>query len=472
MASKQFLDLESKSLRWLVWITFGILLILASLHYQERTMIMDAAYQAFSILRKDSFSIQVNRFGAAFVQAFPLLSAKAGLPLQQTMWFYSIGFILEPLICVLILWFGFKHQRMGLAMVLFLTLLVSHTFYWVQSELFQAVILLLFFFGMVMKWMPLKWKHLIVLIPLLPVIIFLHPLIFIAFIFISVFIMLSGGFEKSKPYYWLMLAFLLTLVLKHTLVPVKPYDASSYKMIQGVLEHYAQFFSIKSTQNLIQYLLTDYFFILPLWAIISWYYFKAGMWKKMALFQSFFWGYLLLINLSYARGLHQYHAESFYRMLVVFLIIPLLYDLWQNKSYRKIMLVAIPIMILIRLVNISQRHHIYTQRVEWHRSLIKKTSGLKTDKLTLFEKDAPQNKPDITWATPFVTSLISTHDDPNSTKTILLTKENSSVFKQYQNNPKVFIGPFEAWEIVDFRDPYFHFDTTTYYHLISKEELD
>ncbi len=91
--------------------------------------------------------------------------------------------------------------------------------------------------------------------------------------------------------------------------------------------------------------------------------------------------------------------------------------------------------------------------------------------MTLFEKDAPVNKPDITWATPFVTSLISTLDDPGNSKTILMTKENNSVYKQYQDSRDVFIGPFEGWKFVDFNDPYFHFDTTTVYRLLEKEDL-
>jgi hypothetical protein len=280
----------------------------------------------------------------------------------------------------------------------------------------------------------------------------------------------SKDFDKNQHYYRLLIIFLLMLALKHSLVPTKPYDASSYKMVRGVLEHFGNFFSIKSTQNLIQYLLTDYFFIVPLWGVVTWFYIQKRQWKKQFLFQIFFWGYLLLINLSYARGLHQYHAESFYRVLVVFLIIPLLYDLWQNTAYRKILVFAIPLMVMVRLVNISQRHHVYSKRVSWHRMMLEKTEHLNTKKITIFEKDAPPYKPEISWATPFVTALISAHDDPGNSRTILLTKAKNSVFKQYQSDEKVFIGPFEAWKIGEFKDPYFHFDTTTCYRLISRKD--
>ncbi len=374
MTAKQLFDIESGSTRWLVWATLGVLLIFSIVYFEERTLIMDAAYQGFSILRKDAFSIQVNRFGAAFVQAFPLLSARIGLPLQATLWLYSLSFVLEPIICVLILWFGIKHKRMGLGIVLFLTLLVSHTFYWAQSELLQAIILLLFFFGMTMKWMPLKPKHFLILLPLLPVIVFLHPLIFIPFLFIWIFLLWSKEFPKNRWYYLLLGAFLIILAYKHLLVPTKPYDASSYKMAQGILEHFENLFSITSTKNMINYFLTDYFFIFPLWGLISWFYLKKRSWKKHILFQAFFWGYILLINLSYARGLHQYHAESFYRILVVFLVLPLLYDLWKDQTYRKVLIIVLPIIVFIRIVNISQRHHVYEQRVSWHRELLEKTS--------------------------------------------------------------------------------------------------
>ncbi|KAA3630677.1 MAG: hypothetical protein DWQ02_17625, partial [Bacteroidetes bacterium] len=378
---------------------------------------------------------------------------------------------LELVICVLILWFGVKHKRMGLGIVLFLTLLVSHTFYWAQSELLQAIILLLFFYGMTMKWMPLKPKHFLILLPLLPVILFLHPLIFIPFLFIWVFLLWSKDFPKNRWYFLLLAAFFIILAYKHLLVPTKPYDASSYKMARGIWEQFGNLFSISSTKNMVNYFLTDYFFIIPLWGLISWFYFKKRSWKKMALFQAFFWGYILLINLSYARGLHQYHAESFYRILVVFLIFPLLYDLWKNQTYRKILIIALPIVVFIRIVNISQRHHVYEQRVSWHRELLQKTDNIPETKLTLYEKDAPVDKPDITWATPFVTSLISTLDDPGHSKTILMTKANNSVYKQYQNHHDVFIGPFEGWKFADFKDPYFHFDTTTVYRLLEKQDL-
>lgn len=471
MTAKRLFDIESRPIRWLVWVTLGVLLVLALLYYEERTLIMDAAYQGFSLLRKDALSIQVNRFGAAFVQAFPLFSARMGLSLQATLWLYSVSFVLEPIICVLILWFGIKHKRMGLAMVLFMTLLVSHTFYWTQSELLQAIVLLLFFFGMIMKWMPLKPQHFLILLPLLSVILFLHPLIFIPFLFIWIFLLWSKDFRKNRWYYLLLLTFFIILACKHLLVPTKPYDASSYKMAQGILEHLGNLFSITSTKNMVHYFITDYFFIIPLWGLITWYYIKKRSWKKLALLQTFFWGYILLINLSYARGLHQYHAESFYRILVVFLIMPLLYDLWENVTIRRALIIALPLVVFIRILNISQRHHIYEQKVHWHRELLQKTNTIQDRKLMLFEKDAPKNKPDITWATPFVTALISTLDDPGNSRTILLTKENNSVYKQYQQSRDVFIGPFEGWKLADFKDPYFHFDTTTVYRLLEKVDL-
>ncbi|MCB0654399.1 MAG: hypothetical protein KDC85_24175 [Saprospiraceae bacterium] len=360
---------------------------------------------------------------------------------------------------------------MGLAIVLFLTLLVSHTFYWAQSELLQAIVLVLFFYGVVMKLMPLKGWHLIILTPLTPVIIFLHPLIFIPFLFLWLFILLSNKFPKNIWYYAIFVIFVITLFVKHFWIPTGAYDNKSYGNADGIFSRLFDVFGKKSSRDFLHYCLTDYFFILPLFVFINYYYIKYKNWLKLVLFLSFFLGYFELINLSYHWGISQFHVESFYRVFVVFLVIPLIFDIWDDLKYRKVLLYLIPFMVFVRLINITARHDIYTARVEWNKELLQKVSSFEERKFVLLEKDAPENRPLISWATPYVTSFLSTLENPDSTVTVLLVSENNKNYQEHLSEQKLFLGPWGPLLIPRFKQNYFHFDTTGIYRVLKKEDL-
>lgn len=366
---------------------------------------------------------------------------------------------------------GAKNQKMGLAIVLFLTLLVSHTFYWAQSELLQAIVLVLFFYGVVMKLMPLKGWHLIILTPLTPVIIFLHPLIFIPFLFLWLFILLSNKFPKNIWYYAIFVIFVITLFVKHFWIPTGAYDNKSYGNADGIFSRLFDVFGKKSSRDFLHYCLTDYFFILPLFVFINYYYIKYKNWLKLVLFLSFFLGYFELINLSYHWGISQFHVESFYRVFVVFLVIPLIFDIWDDLKYRKVLLYLIPFMVFVRLINITARHDIYTARVEWNKELLQKVSSFEERKFVLLEKDAPENRPLISWATPYVTSFLSTLENPDSTVTVLLVSENNKNYQEHLSEQKLFLGPWGPLLIPRFKQNYFHFDTTGIYRVLKKEDL-
>ncbi|MAT54628.1 MAG: hypothetical protein CMN32_09110 [Saprospirales bacterium] len=52
---------------------FLVLAIMAVYYFRERSLFLDTAFQSFEIIKNGGFAIQVNRFGAVFAQAFPLL---------------------------------------------------------------------------------------------------------------------------------------------------------------------------------------------------------------------------------------------------------------------------------------------------------------------------------------------------------------------------------------------------------------
>ena len=93
-------------------IAFLVLAIMAIVFWRERTIMLDASFQSFDVINKGKLAIQVQRFGAAFVQMFPLLTSKLGLPLKAILISYSLSFIIFHYLMFLICNYILKIKEM------------------------------------------------------------------------------------------------------------------------------------------------------------------------------------------------------------------------------------------------------------------------------------------------------------------------------------------------------------------------
>lgn len=129
-------------------LTFLVMFILSIVFYKERTCFLDLSYLLFCILKDGDFVIQNYRLGAFFTQLFPLIGSKLGLSLKTITITYSMSFIILPLLTFLLIHIGLKNSKISIAYILFLMLMTTHTFYWTQSELPQAISFLFILIGL------------------------------------------------------------------------------------------------------------------------------------------------------------------------------------------------------------------------------------------------------------------------------------------------------------------------------------
>jgi hypothetical protein len=127
-------------------ITFILLFILSLYFYLERTVFVDIAYHTFYIIKDQTFAIQNYRFGATITQIFPLLATKLNLPLNNILIIYSSCFIIVYAFIYSIIVYPLKNLQLGWVLIGYLTLMMSDTFYWIQSEYQQGCALCLLFF--------------------------------------------------------------------------------------------------------------------------------------------------------------------------------------------------------------------------------------------------------------------------------------------------------------------------------------
>lgn len=449
------------------WSVLIALAVLSILFYKERTCILDASYQVGSIFIRNDLAIQVNRFGAAVVQIFPLISMNLGLSLKTSLVLYSFSFVLEAIIVYWVLTNFLKQKDLGTALIIFLTVMVGHTFYWTQSELLQACVLSFLFAGLLKKLGVRKicwWKWLIIAFVEF-VVLFLHPLGFIPILFFWLFVLIDEKFKVHWSYVAIIFMGLIIITYKHMVMPTPHYDKINMNHSSDLVQKIPDFFKLKSTYDFKQYLMDDYFFFLPILVLSLIYYFFSKKFLKLILVFLSFSCTLILINGSYDWGIRQFHVESFYRILVIFPATAIGVDLLLDTRFSKVLLVILPLIFVVRINKIYHNHWEYTQRLHYSMSLIKVSKKYSNDKFYIFYEDMPMPSPHNYWSSGMSTLLLSTLDAPNDIRSIIAVNRDNDILKKLKGGDGVFCTSFDTINVKNIKTHYFSLSELGYQRL-------
>lgn len=136
------MNLEARALKVVqIWgsVQMLILFVMASVLYLERGTFMDVAFQTFEMIRSEQLAPQVYRFGSAFTQIFPLLAIKLKAPLWCVAYMYSVGVVLYQSVLFFYIAFIRKNIILAYAFLMYLCLMTTHSFFWIQSEFSQSI---------------------------------------------------------------------------------------------------------------------------------------------------------------------------------------------------------------------------------------------------------------------------------------------------------------------------------------------
>ncbi len=443
-------------------LTYLCLFIFSVVFYKERTVILDASFQLFNILKTGSLAIQVNRFGAAFTQIFPLLASKMLLPLYQVAGAYSVGFILYYFTCFLIILFGFKSEKIALILVFFHTLIVTHSFYWIQCELIQGVSFTLVFVAFVEQQIQREKVNLAfyILLPFFFItIVFFYPLLPFVLFFALIYF---GIHYKSKLKFlsFLLGFYLLLYVLKITFFKTD-YDTSAMDGMKNIRLLFPHYFDLQSNIHFLQYCLHDYY-ALPILLIASIiFYVLRKMVAKLFLLLFFFFGFLFIVNVCFAQGAEQFYLEPQYTILSVFLGFVIAFDILPAMQQSSLRLGMVLSLIIISLARIFYTHYAYTDRLNWYQNVLDTTAKDEHKKIILATSQVPMDKIKMGWGSSFEFWLLSTLETGITRSIIIEGRPNE--FDDGLNMHDSFIIQWGAYPYSDFHSPYFHFEDTTAY---------
>lgn len=446
-------------------VVYILLAILSLMFYVERTAFVDISFHLFHIIKDGYFAIQNNRFGAFFTQLFPLIGSKIGLDLDTIMKLYSVGFVLYYyaifFVCVRIL----KSYQFGLVMLLLSTLMVTDTFYWIQSELPQGLALLVLYYALIdysekvddrYKWILRAMIPLIVLM-----LVFFHPLLMFPFLFIAVFLYLKYPRLRSLLQSGTAL-FIFILIIK-SLFFKTGYDSSAMGGVKNFLTLFPDYIFLKSNKRFVIDAFTDYYMMIIALIGLVIYYVKSKEYAKLFLVCSFFLGYTLLVNVSYPNGADKFYIENLYLPLSLFVAVALVFDIVPHIQSKKYFIPILCTILLVRIIHIGLNHTVYTQRVDYLNKLLSETALLDQRKMIISSDRVAKDTVMMTWGTPYESWLLSTINT-GETRSILVT-DNIGAHRWKKEHNKKFATTWGVFDYDKLPKRYFILPDTTYYDI-------
>ncbi len=480
-------------------ITFGILAVLSLVFWRERTIILDAAFQSFYVINKESLFIVVDRFGAAFVQSFPLLTSKMGFPLPVVLMSFSLSFVtfhwLAFFICDKIL----KVKALALGILLWYMLMTAHTFYWMQNEVIQGISLTFVYFALLMNrgtFLKMRSWEYPLSIGLIFTIVYFHPLIIFPFCFMwGYFFMgeitpLSKFCKKDLPQplknrfssapnfsygllVWSSLSFAIANFSKFYITGVSPYDkGSSERILEHIKRPLSDLLTAPSQRLFWGHCFDDFALVLPfLIGIIGFYIWKKE-WLKGAFFVVSTFGFIFIIATSYYDSKDWFYLESQYLPLAVMLVVPFIFDVLPNIKNAKWAAGFIGFILIFKLLYIYKTHTPYTQRLNYLTQLLDKTRRFEGTKFFVDNEDVDEKKLLMYWGSAYETLYISAIQSPDSTRSLYIVPDSKQTMWM-TGGKKNFFTIFDNIEYSKTNKRYFNFqDTTSGYKRLEKKDLE
>lgn len=441
---------------------FSYLLILSQIYFKERTCFADMSFILFNIIKDQSLSVQVHRFGSAITQIFPLAGVWFGFSLEVIMRLYSASFIIWYFAVFLICVFVFRKPKHGLLMLLFATLMVSDTFYWVTNEQLQGIAFCILFFAFIEMNFEKKISWLLfypILIAGIYTAAFFHPLVIVAFCFFSFY-----NWMNDRRLVWLFYTGIFTCFyfLKIKLFYYNNHDHESFLTIKKIPENAIDFFHLRVTENFFNYLFLHYSLYLIAFIAVN-IYFIIHRKRIMILilnFSSII--YLFIINTSIANPELLFYNESHYLMLGFFVSIPLCFEILPAIRKTGLLIFIFSIGFIFRCADIAVDHKKFSQRIEWLENFQNETDHLDSKKLFVTEKQVPMDILMVTWGSSYESLLISALKNPDNPRSILIDYDLDKKEWALDQN-KSFFTHWEIFQYKNLPEKYFRLNDSSRY---------
>lgn len=428
-----------------------MLLGFSILFYLERACYADIAFQTFTIINTKTTAHQLDRFGAVFIQIFPLAAVLLELPIQHILLTYSVALVAQNIFFFWLLHSVFKQKETALVLALFNVLLVTETFYWATNEVKQGFSFSILLAGVVQS-MPLeKCKGIpalllaLLYLSLLVIIIFLHPVAVVAVAFLLVYSAAHSGRYFSATLVACAVITVAVLSVKYIFLPVNFYDSEQLSLRENFITHFPHYFSLPSFGKFFRYCVHDWYVYPMLVLAVTVYYFLKKKWLKLGVQIAFTAGYLVIVNVTHPDS-EKMFIECYYQALAIFILFPFVTELLPALSTRYALLI-LAVIFALRLNTIFHTHHKYTKRL----NLVRETLASIPGKFVIPSDVYPAQSGMMTWGIPYESALLSSIQSPDSCRSFAVLRDVSGV----QKGERIFYTGFKRVHYGQLNPAYF-----------------
>lgn len=459
--------------------TMLILLAMAMIFWRERAWLLDVAFQTFLMVKDGTVQVMVYRFGAATVQSLPLLGIKLGVPLALVSWLYSVSFHLHFLGFFLGAAYGFKREDVAIGIALLYVAMTYDGFYWQTSELQQGLGFLLLSWAALLRFPVLRqWWHYVLWALVVVALAFYHPLVFMPFFF---FLLWQGWRTEAgipRRSLWILGSMMLLVLVIKQIWFQNWYDAAKTAQFATNLKAYfPNYFSFPAYGKFLYNL--------------CWYWWGYGLLLLLSLgyltWQKRWWainflllataGFLLLSAIGDPTTPYRFYAEVNYYPMLAFALVPvieLLRYLPKKNSTKEnlpnrnkqLALLALGLLLASRLLLIGFHSQVYTERVDYLRSLTTYAAQGKQQRYLVPPNSLQQSIMLMDWGLPYESLLQSSVEGPRPITLLLLRDKERSAAEWASDS--LFVTPWAAFPLRQVNNnPYWQLPQEPYHDLPS-----
>jgi len=285
------------------------------------------AFYLFNVVKDGNFAFFHGRFIAAATEVFPLLVVKASLPLQMVVLSYSVGVVVYNFAAYLICGSVLKRYDYALVILLINILFITDVFFWMISELLLGLTLMTVFFAILAtpRFSDVNIRSILTSIFFIPVLVFAHPMMLIAFSFTIIFLFLSKHTSKQM--------LIMTVVIYVVVAIIKRkfftdnYDEGAYGGLKNFVSFFPDYFIHYSQKNFVENWFRKYYWIPVLSIANIVFYFQERKFLKLLLFVAYSIGLVMLVNISFPTSYtSDAYYENLYSPLAIIIGIPFVFD--------------------------------------------------------------------------------------------------------------------------------------------------
>ncbi len=446
------------------------LFVMALWFYKERIIYVDLAFHTLYMMRDNFFIIPNNRFCTVTTQWLPLLLMNLKVPLKWVLMTYSAMFVLWSVFT-----YWFINQKLGLkhfsyVVILYLTLMATHTFYWTQSEFLQGAMYHLLLWALVLYWQTISikdWGKWLILAIFATTASFSHPMMLTPMLFcVGWFAWAHKSYNVDiKAVVFIGVLTILLYLVKNKLMTIPEYDKQSMGMVFGGLrKNWRFFFHLPSHKQFVNHYLNDYYLIPISLCFLAWFYLRQN-WReklKFAYILAATFAVYFVVTCGYGVEASQAYVENLYMPISLFIAIPLALDVLPQYAQKSWAIGIVIVLLSVRLFNIYHEHRPYTTHSEYMQNLIGQIENKPCSKWILSKNKTNKDKLIYSWGSAYETLLLSALKDPNKCKQIVILDNPDKLDWTLSNNHAVFTE-FEALEYKQLPTYYFNFTDTCRY---------